>query len=168
MLHLYDSVTNMDGDKCGGPYSLFIVLPTDDVCTLRSIRHGSLCSNLKAQLELYAGIPANIYSLEYPDGSMIPEDDIFLFGESIKDGTVLKCHLHESWEMLFMSVCKNNIEHVYYDGGVRLQTKFLDGDTEGIRITNMVRYRCFVAVYLASHRGFNAMVEMLLNAGKHI
>jgi hypothetical protein len=71
--------------------------------------------------ELCAGLPSQIYSLQYPDGENLEDHNKLVMQENIKDGYVLRVHIYEHWETLYTAITKNNIESVYHNGGVHLK-----------------------------------------------
>lgn len=144
-------------------FTIFVVLPSEEVCTLRDLPSGITAFDLKGKLELVAGLPSQIYSLMYPDGEEILDDQRLLVRENIQNGYLLKMQLLENWESLYMAVIKNNIEHMYHGCGVHLKgnIKLHSGDAN--RIASVVRERGSVALFLASFLGLHRMVNMLVS-----
>jgi hypothetical protein len=50
-------------------FTLFVLLPNDDVCTLRNVTSGSSIRGVRKQLELAAGLPAQTYRLVTQTGT---------------------------------------------------------------------------------------------------
>lgn len=145
-------------------FTMFVVLPNEEVCTLRELPSGIAVFDVKGRLELYAGLPASLYTLIYPDGEELPDDQKLLVQENILHGYVMKVQLHENWESLYFAVTKNSIEQVYHSG-VHLKGNITVSPDEKGRYETMVRERGGVALYIACFLGLQRMVGMLLSVG---
>lgn len=148
-------------------FTLFVVLPDDSVCTLRNLVSGVNIEEIKARLELIAGLPSHIFILIYPDGEKLQDHQKLLMRENIKDGYVLRVHVIEHWETLFNSVFRNNIESVYHNGGVHLKGNMVINAEESGKIENAVYDRGCVALYMSSFLGLLRMCNMLITVGKY-
>ncbi|XP_076109671.1 uncharacterized protein LOC143078672 isoform X2 [Mytilus galloprovincialis] len=149
-------------------FTLFVVLPDDSVCTLRNLVSGVNIEEIKARLELIAGLPSHIFILIYPDGEKLQDHQKLLMRENIKDGYVLRVHVIEHWETLFNSVFRNNIESVYHNGGVHLKGNMVINAEESGKIENAVYDRGCVALYMSSFLGLLRMCNMLITVGVDI
>ncbi|KAK3581078.1 hypothetical protein CHS0354_033866 [Potamilus streckersoni] len=146
-------------------FVLFVVLPNEEVRTLRDLPSGITILYLKAKLELIAGIPAQIYTLIYPDGEVLEDSRRLIMQENIRDGYLLRMQLYENWESLYVAVTKNNIEHVFHSGGVHLRGNIIISQDETEKYYGVVTERGAVALYMASFLGLYRMVNMLLTVG---
>jgi hypothetical protein len=110
--HQYDALnTSSTPDEY---FTLFVILPTEEVCTLRALPSGITVYDVKGRLELTCGIPGHIYSLVYPDGESLSPSARLLVQETVRDGYVLRVLLADTWDSLYLAVTRNNIEHTYH------------------------------------------------------
>lgn len=149
-------------------FTLFVVLPDDSVCTLRNLASGVNIEEVKARLELIAGLPSHIFILIYPDGEKLQDHQKLLMRENIKDGYVLRVHVIEHWETLYNSVFRNNIESVYHNGGVHLKGNMVINAEESGKVENAVYDRGCVALFMSSFLGLLRMCNMLITVGVDI
>ncbi|XP_045193786.2 uncharacterized protein LOC123549623 [Mercenaria mercenaria] len=149
-------------------FTVFIVLPNDEVCTIRDMPSGASVDQLKSRIELQAGVPSQMYSLIYPDGEELAEDQRLVVRETILDGYLLKMRLHDNWEALYITVTRNCIEQVYHSGGVHLKGNITISVTESERYEITVRERGAVALFMASSLGLQRMANMLLSVGVNV
>lgn len=152
----------------GAQITLFVVLPTEEVCTLRQLSFGVSVSEVKSRLELVAGLPAHVYKLVYPDNEIILDDSTLLTQGNIRDGFVLRVHLSDNWESLYQSIVKNNIEHVYHSEGVHVRDHLIMASQNATdKMDGVVRDRSSVALFMSSFHGSIKMTEMLLSVGEY-
>ncbi|OWF45098.1 uncharacterized protein LOC110457506 [Mizuhopecten yessoensis] len=134
-------------------FTLFVILPSQNVCTLRRLSSGITVTNLKCNLELMAGFPAHVYRLAYPDGEMLEDNKRLLIKKTVDDGYVLRMVLDAEWDSLCQNILQDNVELVYSDvsqGGV-------------VPADHVDRASC--ALFMASHRGQIRMCNMLISVG---
>ncbi|XP_060066518.1 uncharacterized protein LOC132546819 [Ylistrum balloti] len=137
-------------------FTLFVILPSQNVCTLRRLLSGITVTDLKCNLELMAGFPAHIYKLAYPDGEMLPDNKRLLIKKTVDDGYVLRMVLETEWDSLCQAVVQDNVELVYSElnqGGVPA-------------VDHVDRASC--ALFMASYRGQIRMCNMLLSVGSDV
>lgn len=137
-------------------FTLFVILPSQKVCTLRHLVSGISVTDLKCNLELMAGFPAHIYRLEYPDGEMLEDKKRLLMKKTVDDGYVLRVVLEAEWESLCQAVLQDNVELAYSElcqGGVPT-------------VDHVDRASC--ALYMASYRGQIRMCNMLISVGANV
>ncbi|XP_060555673.1 uncharacterized protein LOC132716418 [Ruditapes philippinarum] len=149
-------------------FTIFIVLPNDEVCTMRDLLSGITVDQLKCRLELHSGVPAQIYTLVYPDGGELAEELRLVVRETILDGYLLKMRIHDNWESLYITVSRNCIEQVYHSGGVHLKGNIVISETDCDRYESTVRERGTIALFIASFLGLQRMANMLLSVGVHV
>ncbi|KAL4234018.1 hypothetical protein ACF0H5_005672 [Mactra antiquata] len=149
-------------------FTVFIVLPSNDVCTLRDLSSGISVPELKAHLELQAGVPSQIYNLFYPSGEELHDDQRLIVHETIINGYLLKVRLLDNWETLYLSISRNCIEQVYHSGGVHLKGNIVISSKESDRYDSVVRERGTVALFLASSFGLQRMTNMLISVGVNV
>ncbi len=82
-------------------FTLFVILPTDDVCSLRNLASGVTVRELRCRLELMAGIPAQIYRLVGSDDFALHEEHQLVLERNVWDGFIIRLQLHESWIKLY-------------------------------------------------------------------
>lgn len=149
-----------------GTFTLFVVLPTDKVCTLRCLPSGIYVNEVKGKLELAAGIPSYVYLLTYPDGECLSDKERLLIQENVRDGYLLRVQILENWEALYQAVIQNNTEHVYHSGGVHMKGNIVVGQDDNGKIESMVLERSTAALFIAAYAGLVKMCTMLLSIGK--
>ena len=149
-------------------FTLFVVLPTEEIVTLRDICSGKKVFEIKAELELSAGIPGQVFTLHYPSGNDLEDDAALVPGKNIRNGTILRIRMFSSWDGLFYAVRTNNIEEVVYAGGIQLLNDSTFPVKDAPEIQRIVEERAFVAIFIASYRGHVEMVKLLLHTGMHI
>ncbi|WAR12898.1 ANK2-like protein [Mya arenaria] len=146
-------------------FTVFIVLPSEEVCTLRDLPSGISVLDIKARLEVSAGLPSQMYGLVYPDGEELPPTQRLVVRENIIHGYILKVKPIDSWESLYLAVSRNNIEQVYHSGGVHLRGNIQIAPEEAGRYESVVRERGTAALYMAAYLGRNRMANMLVSVG---
>ncbi|XP_033755075.1 LOW QUALITY PROTEIN: uncharacterized protein LOC117338024 [Pecten maximus] len=137
-------------------FTLFVILPSQNVCTLRRLVSGITVTDLKCNLELMAGFPAHIYRLEYPDGEMLEDKKRLLIKKTVDDGYVLRMVLEAEWDSMCQAILQDHVEFVYSDlcqGGVP-------------SVDHVDRASC--ALYMASYRGQIRMCNMLISVGANV
>ena len=154
----------MDSKSPDGTFTLFVVLPTDEVCTLRRLPSGIYVNEVKGKLEMAAGLPSYMYMLIYPDGECLSDKERLLIQENIKDGYLLRVQISESWEELYQAVVQNNTEYVYHSGGVHMKGSVVLGQNNG-KIESMVQERSTAALFVASFCGLMKMCNLLISIG---
>lgn len=147
-----------------GTFTLFVVLPTEEVCTLRRLPSGIYVNEVKGKLEVAAGLPSYIYRLTYPDGECLSDKERLLIQENVRDGYLLRVQIMESWEELYQAVIQNNTEYVYHSGGVHMKGSVVVGQTDE-KIEQMVQERSTAALFVASFTGLMKMCNLLTSIG---
>lgn len=135
-------------------FTLFVILPSQSVCTLRRLASGITVTDLKCHLELMAGYPAHVYRLAYPDGEMLADDKCLLIKKTVDDGYVLRVVVDAEWNSLCQTVLQDNVEHVYSEV---CHVGIASGEHA---------HRASTALFMASYRGQFRMCGMLLSVGK--
>ncbi|XP_061162439.1 microtubule-associated protein 9-like [Saccostrea echinata] len=146
-------------------FTLFVVLPTEEVCTLRRIPSGIYVNEVKGKLELAAGLPSNIYMLTYPDGECLSDRERLLIQENVRDGYLLRAQIMDNWDTLYNAVVQNNTEYVYHSGGVHVKGNIMVGQDDTGKIENMVRERATAALFIAAYSGLVKMCNLLISIG---
>ena len=176
----------------GHPFSLFVSMPTAEVHRLRDLGSIVTCEEVREKLELVAGLPSDIYSLQWPDGTEFTEGQQLSFGQDTRDGAVIKAKVLDNWMELFMAICRNAKREVYRlikDHPTRPQTKESRQQAEkapmaqegarqqtqqapppevnsqpelGLTTPSEGEYVIFICLYLACHRGLFDMVKRIL------
>lgn len=150
-----------------GTFTLFVVLPTEEVCTLRRLPSGIYVNEVKGKLEVAAGLPSYIYRLTYPDGECLSDKERLLIQENVRDGYLLRVQIMESWEELYQAVIQNNTEYVYHSGGVHMKGSVVVGQTDE-KIEQMVQERSTAALFVASFTGLMKMCNLLTSIGVNV
>lgn len=150
-----------------GTFTLFVVLPTEEVCTLRSLPSGIYVNEVKGKLEVAAGLPSYIYRLTYPDGECLSDKERLLIQENVRDGYLLRVQIMESWEELYQAVVQNNTEYVYHSGGVHMKGSVVVGQNDE-KVEQMVQERSTAALFLASFTGLMKMCNLLTSIGVNV
>ena len=91
---------------------LFIILPNQEVATLKHFDDVITAHVVKAQLELVCGVPAQLFTLYMPSGRDLVDDRKLTFGKDIQAGTVLRMRVFTSWSALYTAVCRNDVDEV--------------------------------------------------------
>ncbi|XP_041376183.1 uncharacterized protein LOC121388756 [Gigantopelta aegis] len=153
----------------GMTFTLFIILPTDDVCSLRNLASGVMIREVRCRLELASGLPAQIYRLTSPDGQYQHEEHRLVLDHNVWDGYILRAKLFDSWVDLFHWVVQGDVDQVYQDGGICFKTgRRMSTNEEQVNAEEVIRERALVALFLASFYGLVQMCEMLINTGVNV
>ncbi|KAL5021203.1 hypothetical protein ScPMuIL_000358 [Solemya velum] len=146
-------------------FTLFVVLPSDEVCSLRQLPSGVTVHEVKGRLELSAGLPSHVYYLVYPDGDRLEDYQRLMVQENVKDGYILRVKVLENWEALFNAVSKNNIQNVLMNGGVQIKGSGVVSSDCAVKVEEQLQDRGETALYIASYNGFFAMCGNILSIG---
>ncbi|XP_048253653.1 protein phosphatase 1 regulatory subunit 12A-like [Haliotis rufescens] len=146
-------------------FTLFVILPTEDVCSLRNLASGVTIRELRCRLELMAGIPAQIYRLVCSDDVALHEEHRLVLDKNVWDGFIVRIQLHDSWLRLFKAVLADDVDHVIHHGAVNFQNqKVANPDEEG-KFKDIMQERGFVSLFIASYYGHLKMCQTLLSLG---
>ncbi|XP_066290968.1 ankycorbin-like [Branchiostoma lanceolatum] len=146
-------------------YSVFVRLPNEDVAGFRNLPPGISVYDLKARIEIVAGIPSQIYTLHYTNDVDLEDENELRLGMTIMNGATLRMQLFTSWNGLFYSTWNGNIDDTYYSGGVQLISEANFSEGEAVAMHKIVAKRAFVSLFLACHRGHYVLCKVLLSIG---
>ncbi|BFZ12699.1 hypothetical protein BsWGS_15738 [Bradybaena similaris] len=143
-------------------FTLFIVLPTEEVCTLRGVPSGVTVNEIKSRLEVSAGLPSQIYHLSSRRHQELDDDYILELHHNVWNGFQYRAEVKASWRPLFAAVVKEDIDWLLRNGRVCVTP----GDNNNNNNGGMdIRERGSVALYLASWLGSSKISQSLLSAG---
>ncbi|XP_076470588.1 LOW QUALITY PROTEIN: uncharacterized protein LOC143300649 [Babylonia areolata] len=148
-------------------FTLFVVLPSKDVCSLRQLASGTSIRTVRKDLELTAGLPAQTYRLTSPEGQVLHEDHVLRMDVNVWDGYVIRAVFLDSWQELHDLVVANHVQHVIRHGAVHVgegEVVWGDAEEEGMAL-GVVSERGAVALFVASFLGMTGMVRALLAVG---
>ncbi|XP_067651952.1 protein phosphatase 1 regulatory subunit 12A-like [Haliotis asinina] len=149
-------------------FTLFVILPTEDVCSLRNLASGVTVRELRCRLELMAGIPAQIYRLVCSDDVALHEEHRLVLDKNVWDGFIVRIQLHESWLRLFKAVLADDVDHVIHHGAVNFQNQKVASPGEEGKFKDIMRERGFVSLFVASYYGHLKMCQTLLSLGVNV
>lgn len=143
-------------------FQIFIALPSDDVCTLRSLTRDTFVYELKSRVEIKTGIPGDILHLFFMNKGL--SDQKTLKEYQLKNGCIVRMKLEPNWKDLFEACWRGDIYEVFENGVQFLNPKQFAGCN--ISLWNeLVIQRASLALFVASHRGYLGLMLELLNHG---
>ncbi|XP_062580304.1 uncharacterized protein LOC134242236 [Saccostrea cucullata] len=158
-------MAHLESKSPDATFTLFVVLPTEEVCTLRRVPSGIYVNEVKGKLELAAGLPSNIYMLTYPDGECLSDRERLLIQENVRDGYLLRAQIMDNWDTLYNALVQNNTEYVYHSGGVHVKGNIMVGQDDTGKIEALVRERATAALFIAAYSGLVKMCNLLISIG---
>ena len=148
-------------------FTLFVILPNEDVCSLRSLTSGTSIRVVRKKLELAAGLPAQTYRLTCPEGRLLHEDHVLMLDSNVWDGFIVRAVFLDSWQELYERVVAGDVAHVLQDGGVHLPSDVVWADArDEARAREVMGERGVVALFLASFLGMQDLCRALLSVGE--
>ena len=148
-------------------FTLFVILPNEDVCSLRSVTSGTSIRVVRKKLELAAGLPAQTYRLTCPEGRLLHEDHVLKLDSNVWDGFIVRAVFLDSWQELYERVVAGDVAHVLQDGGVHLPSDVVWADArDEVRAREVMGERGVVALFLASFLGMQDLCRALLSVGE--
>lgn len=148
-------------------FTLFVVLPNEDVFSLRNLSSGTSVRAVRNKIELAAGLPAQTYRLTCPDGQLLHEEHVLHLDSNVWDGYIVRAQLLESWQDLYDHITTNDVEHVIHHDAVRANNDILTRDPDGAeRVKDVLRERGVVALFIASFLGIRQVCKALLTVGE--
>ena len=164
-----------------GPYRLFVSTPAGQTFSLRNLALTVQPSELRAQLELVAGIPSAIYSLYYSSVPISNETEL-IFGDDVHNGALLSLRFDGDWGRLHEAVCRGNSHEaerlccLSSNGCDNMSTPTASCNgvaSEPEKETNVTEtsdmateYPRFVALFMSCHRGDFNLARLLIRAGR--
>nr|KAG5685377.1 hypothetical protein BaRGS_030701 [Batillaria attramentaria] len=147
-------------------FTLFVILPSEDVCSLRNLHSGTTVRVVRKKLELAAGLPAQTYRLTCPQGQLLYEDHVLRLDANVWDGFIMRAHLLDSWQELYDHIVANEIDDVIQHGAVHMRkgAVVIEGEDEG-KVKDLVTERGVVALFVSSFLGMLDMCKALLSVG---
>ncbi|KAL8607465.1 hypothetical protein ACOMHN_004439 [Nucella lapillus] len=143
-------------------FTLFVLLPNQDVCSLRRLHSRSSISAVRKHLELSAGLPAQTYDLACPDGKLLADDTLLQLDKNVWDGYILRVIFRNYWLEVFDAVVMNDVDHVLEQCCLHVPANDLgDGKVKDM----MRKERGVVALFMASFLGLVDLCSALLCAG---
>ncbi|KAL8588319.1 hypothetical protein ACOMHN_019584 [Nucella lapillus] len=147
-------------------FTLFVILPTKDVCSLRHLASGTPIKAVRKTLELTAGLPAQTYRLTCSEGQILHEDHVLRMDVNVWDGYVIRAVFLDSWQELYDHIVANDVEHVIKYGAVHMRDDVVWKDVEEKeKAREVMRERGVVALFVASFLGMQEMCRALLSVG---
>ncbi|XP_057558223.1 ankyrin repeat domain-containing protein 60 [Hippopotamus amphibius kiboko] len=139
-----------------------------EVFRVTNCRGDMTVRELKEELDLIAGIPANLQRLQYLDQGILMDDATLKSHDVVPGGIISLCVWHyDGWKELVLAAvegdssklsCLGVAEDSFY--GTANSQRFDDKQRK-----NWISQRAFVALYIASHRGHSEAVQYLLEHG---
>ena len=152
-------------------FTLFIILPNDDVCSLRRLASGATIKDVRKALELSAGLPADTYGLTSGegqgegrrDGGLLGDDHELRLHDNVWEGFLLRAVFLRCWQHVYNSVLAGDVDHVIQQAaspaGLAAEWREVE-DRE-------VLERGAVALFVASCLGLRDVCQALLSVGEY-
>lgn len=148
-------------------FTLFVILPNEDVCSLRSLTSGTSIRSVRKKLELAAGLPAQTYRLTCPEGQLLHEDHVLKLDSNVWDGFIVRAVFLDSWQELYERVVADDVTHVVQHGAVHMRSDVVWADAaDESRAREVMGERGVVALFVASFLGMQEMCKALLSVGE--
>lgn len=160
-------------------YRLFVSTPTGQTFSLRNLARTVLAWELRAQLELVAGIPSVTYTLHY--GCQTIESDTELeFDEDVQNGALLSLKFVDDWGRLYEAVSAGDSQATTQlcllspNVSDKFTTSSCDPDVTGSELRtespeksdSAVGHARFVALFLSCQRGDYYLTRWLVRTGE--
>ncbi|KAK0051440.1 heat shock protein [Biomphalaria pfeifferi] len=145
-------------------FTLFVLLPSKDISSLRNLPSGITVADVRDRLEMTAGLPGQIYKLTTNKGQLLHEDYEFIVGQNVWDGYIVRVQLQARWLLIYEAVVTRDVEWLLSDETLQLQR---DGFTDSAdnQAADIVEERGTVALYLACWLGCRNICQELLSIG---
>lgn len=91
-----------------GKLTVVVILPSESVCTIRSVPLSVTVNWIFCNLELLSGIASDICTLHYPDGSDVRKSQNLILTQKCEKTVVLRLQLREGYDGLWKSVTNDN------------------------------------------------------------
>lgn len=146
-----------------------LLVPTQEKFTLTQVHLDMKISELKEYLEFSSGLPTHLQRVSYlDDGDLLDNTDVR--ANDIVPGATLNLRVWPMWTTLVEAVAQNDIEHVMMLG-VTNPTDYRSPNSD--YMTKRARKawleeRAFVALSMASSRGFQKMCTRLIDSGADV
>lgn len=148
-------------------FTIFVILPSEDVCTLRGLRSGTSIRAVRKRLELETGLPAQTYRLTCAEGQVLHEEHVLHLDVNVWEGFVVRVRLLDSWQDLHDQIIAGDVQRVVQHGAVHLRKEAVPFDSEeASKVRDIVAERGTVALFIASFLGMQEMCKALLSVGK--
>lgn len=90
-------------------FTLFAILPSKEVCSLRHLESGVTVREVRCRLEMEAGLPAQMYRLAGTNEKIFHDQQTLVRGKNVWDGFILRIQLLSSWEPIYDAVMRDDI-----------------------------------------------------------
>ncbi|CAL1540384.1 unnamed protein product [Lymnaea stagnalis] len=145
-------------------FTLFVVLPLQEICSLRSLPSGTTIRDVRNRLEMAAGLPGQVYKLTSSNGQVLHEECELIVGQNVWDGFIVRVQLLNSWQPMYDAVTSGDVDWLLRNGAISM-TQVDEDDVDKSQVYDVVEERGAVALYLASWRGSDHTCQALLSAG---
>ncbi|XP_014676102.1 PREDICTED: ankyrin repeat domain-containing protein 60-like [Priapulus caudatus] len=133
---------------------------------LTAVQPGDSIRDIKADIELVAGIPAHILRLSFLDEGDL-HDDSTVNDNYIVTGATLDLRVWDHWQLLMTIASKGDSETIF-NLGVTKTSSYKSSYTDYMNEVDRQDWfaqRGFVALFIACHRGHYGLAQRLINAG---
>jgi hypothetical protein len=148
-------------------FTLFAILPTRDVVTLRDVPSGSSVYNVQSLIELSGGIPSECYSLVTANtAERLSADVKLVLGGNITAGSTLRIIPNLAWTEMFRAIWNCDIEFIQNNGETHLLSN-MDSKEAGER-EKTYRDRLFLCLFMACAKGEKQMSQVFIEMGEYV
>ncbi|XP_064611604.1 uncharacterized protein LOC135475606 [Liolophura sinensis] len=137
------------GKSGAGKLTVVVILPSESVCTIRSVPLSVTVNWVFCHLELLSGIASDICTLHYPDGSDVRKNENLILTQKCEKTVVLRLQLRDGYHGLCKSVTNDNwsdLEEVLIDS-VRQDA---ESNSDGLEQDGWSSDKWFYSLFLAS------------------
>ncbi|KAH9515721.1 hypothetical protein Btru_011818 [Bulinus truncatus] len=145
-------------------FTLFVLLPSKDICSLRRLPSGVTAADVRDRLEMAAGLPGQTYKLTTNKGQVLHEDYEFVVGQNVWDGYIVRVQIHARWLLIYEAVSSGDVQWLLSDETLQIKLDALIEPVDA-QVADMVEERGTVALYLATWKGSIKMCQELLALG---
>ncbi|XP_005105179.2 heat shock protein DDB_G0288861 [Aplysia californica] len=153
-------------------FTVFVILPTEDVCSIRNLTSGLTVRHIRFRLEMMAGLPGQTYKLLGSQGQCFHDDHQLVLHSTVWDGFLFRAQMLDSWLPLYEAVRRGDVSWVIRDGAVyhRVDPRLGVGeegasDAEVEKTISVVCERGVVALFMASWHNAAKICQGLLTVG---
>ena len=100
------------GETNPATFTVFITLPSQEVCSVRRLSSGVTIKHIQCRLELLAGLPSQIYQLVGPQGKCYQDDHVLVLNGSVWDGVLFRVQLKDPWSPVYEALVKGDVKAV--------------------------------------------------------
>ncbi|XP_064640537.1 uncharacterized protein LOC135495645 [Lineus longissimus] len=151
----------------GQPFTLFAILPTKEVVTLRDVSSGSTVYHVQYLIELSGGIPSECYSLvSSTSAEKLSADTKLVLGENITAGATMRIIPHLAWLEVFRAIWHSDVDFISKTGEACLMGNM--SPQEAVEKENTYRKRMLFCLFMACARGEKEMCQIFIEMGADV